>query len=1408
MELVYDPNNSVQKVKDVFGKETTYVYDSRGNVLTEIDPLGKRIDRTYDTDNNVLTETDGDGVTTTYTYDNRRNLLTIEDERGNITRMTYDNRGLATSIVSPTGLKTTAKYDSRGNLIESTDTDGFKTTYTYNAQGKLLTQTAPDGQVNSFEYDAAGNIKRTIDSRGNAVDFGYNPNGKIETATTTFTLNGQTHTLSMEYDYDNEGRITATRTSQGNNQSVIYDASGRVKSTTDIFGNVTNYRYDLPLSPGENTTPLAGVGRAVVRIDEVTLPDNTPTNSSDNPKVINKYDAANNLIAQISPIGLETRYVYDDLNRLTETLLPDLTPTDWTDNPKTKTEYSDGNRIKSQTDILNNKTQYSYNDIGQITRVLDAFDKPTTYTYNAGGQVETVTDYRNRTTRYVYDGKARVEEVIFFDNSRFKLTYDELGRVKTETNELNQTTTYEYDAKSQVKAVINAKNERTEFEYDHRGNLIRVTDALLQTTQFKYDEYGQKVETTFHNGDKVSMDYDRFSRLTNFTDENLHSTEYTYDNLSQITKIKQPKQPDANGQLQDTLTEYTYDNLSRLKQIEDANDNVTSFEYDEFSRLKATVLPLLQRNLTVYNKFGQVESATDFNGSRINYSYDSFGRLDGKTFTDPRIAPVSYTYDPVTTNLATVTDGRGVTGYGYDNYDRLQTITTPDQKVVQYGYDLLNNITSLVTPAGTTAYGYDALNRLDTVTKGSRILADYDYNKVGNLSEIKLVNGSVEERKYDSRNRLERITTKNATGTTFSDFKYTLDGVGNRKKVEEFDGRTVDYIYDPLNRLTQEKMVGGAAGNRTVDYTYDLAGNRLTRDDSVAGLASYIYDDNNRLQQLTQGSQTTLFGYDSNGSIKQRLNGTSTVTYDWINDGENRLVGVTDSSPGGSSQTNFVYDAFGNRVASIANGVRTNYLTASAGGLPEVLMEYDANNQVTADYTHGLGLVSANRGGREGFYHTDGIGSTRMITDSVGLVTDRYTYDAFGGLLNQTGTFGNSFQFAGEQRDGSTGLDYMRARYYDPSLGRFISKDPFAGFLGDPYSQHDYQYAHANPVRFTDPTGYFSMGDVLGTLNAVGALAAIGGVGFGGAYIGGAALGGASGEEILGMFGDWGAGFASGVSGGYLTDLYEVHSGNKFEPTNGALWGAGNVSGIGVSFLLGMKLPVMAATKVGPLQWVAAAGMGAQTGLDIYGAAKATGNLYDSYQDNGAWEVQDAWNLLAYVPIVGMVKGVKQGIGAARKTPKLGEPGTNDVLANTQSTKTSVAGNEPSTDSYRDFAHSSSLESIDDIINNGLNANKAKRNSRGGQVNIAKSFFTVPLPQEGGIQRAYEFGLRHSDQPAVVIMRVPEDLFIQLEESGSAFSRPIPGGEDIIETIFRPESFDALNQRAEFPQIIDPYGRR
>ena len=110
------------------------------------------------------------------------------------------------------------------------------------------------------------------------------------------------------------------------------------------------------------------------------------------------------------------------------------------------------------------------------------------------------------------------------------------------------------------------------------------------------------------------------------------------------------------------------------------------------------------------------------------------------------------------------------------------------------------------------------------------------------------------------------------------------------------------------------------------------------------------------------------------------------------------------------------------------------------------------------------------------YYHTDGLGSTRTLTNSAQTVTDTYTYDAFGLLLAQTGTTDNSYLYRGEQFDQELGFYYLRARYMNPALGRFVTMDTFAGSNTDPISLHKYLYANANPITYSDPSGYSSSG--------------------------------------------------------------------------------------------------------------------------------------------------------------------------------------------------------------------------------------------------------------------------------------------------------------------------------------------
>jgi RHS repeat-associated protein len=463
--------------------------------------------------------------------------------------------------------------------------------------------------------------------------------------------------------------------------------------------------------------------------------------------------------------------------------------------------------------------------------------------------------------------------------------------------------------------------------------------------------------------------------------------------------------------------------------------------------------------------------------------------------------------------------------------------------------------------------------------------------------------------------------------------------VGNRTQVIENSGRTVNYLYDALNRLTQEAIVDPSLGNRTIDYTFDLVGNRLSRNDSVAGVTSYVYDANNRLTQTTLGSVVTEFTYDDNGSMIRRSNSSETSVYSWVSDGENRLASVTTTQGNLTKQVEFLYDAQGTRVAVIEDGDRTNYLTGWS--LPQVLLEYDEQGNILKDYAYGDGLIRSRTGGTEVFYHMDGLGSTRMLTDATGNVSDRYNYDAYGVLLTHAGANNNSFLFAGEQRDSATGLDYLRARYYDPDLGRFISKDPFSGFITDPMSQHDYQYAHANPVRFTDPTGYFSLGELGAAVAVAGVLSSFA---WSTAYIISDET--VMEEDVYGLYGQWGMGFAQGISGGLITDIYSSITGETIKPQNDFMWQMGFMAGASLLFGAGFAVGARVTTSVGLASWVAL--------TDGYAAGKGIIGLSD-----GKWEQNDVWNLLSLLPIAGPLLGsASRGITAMRAANRGGTVGS------------------------------------------------------------------------------------------------------------------------------------------------------
>ena len=460
---------------------------------------------------------------------------------------------------------------------------------------------------------------------------------------------------------------------------------------------------------------------------------------------------------------------------------------------------------------------------------------------------------------------------------------------------------------------------------------------------------------------------------------------------------------------------------------------------------------------------GDPISHTDFNGGTTTFEYDEMDRLVKKNLPGGQ---VTYTYT-ATGQTETITDARGVTTFAYDLRGRLVGVENADGTTLSYDYDPAGSRTEVTTVAGSTFYTYDVLSRLATVKDPDNGITTYSYDAAGNRESIVYPNGAETHYTYDARNRLTRVQHTGPAGTpTLAQFDYTLGPTGIRTSLTESSGRVVGNTYDDLYRLTDEVDTNGG-GAVTTTYTYDDVGNRLSMDRDGT-VTTYSYDDNNRMTALG----TEIFAYDANGNMTSRKDGALETVYTY--DALNRLVSQMEPD---STTTTFTYDDSGNRVSRNADGVVTNFIVdpADNSGLPQVLVELDAADAIVAGYIYGDDLIRMQRGSIDSYYHYDGIGSTRLLTDSTGAVSDSYAYDAFGNVIAGTGTTLNDYLFTGEQLDPNLGFYYLRARYMSPEFGRFISADPFPGSVFDPPSLHKYSYVNNDPVNMVDPTGMFTL---------------------------------------------------------------------------------------------------------------------------------------------------------------------------------------------------------------------------------------------------------------------------------------------------------------------------------------------
>lgn len=1072
----YDENHNLTKIKNPLTHETRFTYNDQGHTTSIIDPLDITLASTdynqYGSPTTLHTAQGGDDYPITSTYEEGTfrlqsmsdsygslgsytwwddgNPKTFTNQYGETTNYTYTSQGYLETETDPLGQVTRYRYDNFGRVTETIvaygSADETTTLYEYDELGRLAKLTVAYGTTDAattrFQYDANGNQTAVIDPLGRRTEYQYDNANRLQFV--IYAAHDANESTTTKYVYDVHSRLTdvivAFGTSDASTTHYVYDAAGRATDVTTAFStsdastthyvyNAAGYITDATVAYGTSDAITAHYQYdAAEHVTDVTIGYGTTDASTTHYKYYDSGLVERVTTAYGTSVAAATIYFYDRRGRPTVTVYPDgTTSTQFYDPMPTTPGWK-----HSTLDQAGVRTSYVYDAAGRLDQLINsAVDPQTSQTLQ-------------RVSNYDYDTADRLTDVYDPEGSHTSFTYDDADQIRTSTTWLDETAGY-----------------TSVYGYNLAGEQVSFKDANEHTTSFDYNELGLLETTTYPGSVTSSQTYDKAGRQVTFTDENGILTRYTYDAAGRLDSTTL-----GYGTEDAAATRYDYNAANQLASITDALTHTTHFEYNDAGQLVKKILPdTTSYEQYVYNPAGNLVSYRMTDGNINTLDYDGLNRLTQIAYFDGSYADFTYTPGGQRDTASTRTQFLAppqVTNYDYDPFQRLKKVTAPDNRAVSYTYYDNDLRKTMTTPAGTVTYGYDGLNQLTSVSAGANQTTTFEYDPVGFLTDVHRPNGVDTIYTPNVRNQIDRITHFNASGLLQS-FDYDLDNAGNRTKVIEADGSTISWGYDKLYRLTDEvQRNSGNAITLQSHFEYDAVGNwDWTTINGVTTDYSY-----NELDQLVSAGSIT-YDYDGRGNLEQVTNGSQVTTYSY--DSTNRLTNV--SIPGMTAS--YKYDADGHRVSQTFDGEVTNYLWDEASPFGDVVLESDGSGATLASYIlAGTQLISQTRSGATSYYLQDGQGSVRGLTNVSGTLIDSYAYSAFGEMLSHTGTTVNPYQYAGQQFDAATGLYNLRARYYDPADGRFLSQDVYPYNLANPIELNRYSYAANSPINYSDPTGY------------------------------------------------------------------------------------------------------------------------------------------------------------------------------------------------------------------------------------------------------------------------------------------------------------------------------------------------